>query len=127
MSDTGNNTSRSAIPEPVASRGELEAFIDFLNDNEGSGDCAFGKEIEFFERNDFHLSIANQMFLGFKHKVNGFQSPLAIRIPHPEDEINDENGRDDDYVFAQPFGLGDATQRHGHWIPSSRSDHVIRS
>jgi hypothetical protein len=81
----------------VVTRAQLEALIDYVNDNEGTSDPAFGKEVEFFERNEFDSSIASHLFKFFEMKVNGFQSPLAIEFPGG---LNDKNGRDADYVFS---------------------------
>jgi len=59
----------------------LDAFFAYISDNEGTGHYSLGLELEFYERNSFHPAIANRLYGIFGYSVNGFESPLGIKLP----------------------------------------------
>ena len=78
----------------LVSRESLEQFLHFISENP-DGDSSLGKELEFFERNDFHSEIANDLYCRLGDFVNGFESPLAI-TRFDGSYVND--GRSDKFV-----------------------------
>lgn len=65
----------------VVTNQQLESFIDYITGNEGTGQSSFGIEIEFYERNNFHHSIANRLFWDFPYWVNRSGSPICVARP----------------------------------------------
>lgn len=66
--------------DPVSEKDLLE-FLEFISDNEGSGDSSYGLELEFFERNDFSPKVANLLYWEFPYWVSHPVSPFAIQRP----------------------------------------------
>lgn len=83
------------MSEGIVSRELLEEFIAHISDNWGTGQSSLGLELEFYERNDFDPVIANHLYWDFSDWVNGFESPLGIRLP---DGNYAKDGRDAAYV-----------------------------
>ncbi len=79
----------------VVSRQSLEQFLLYITNDIESGQSSLGRELEFFERNDFDPSIANRLYSDFGEWVNGFESPLGIKLP---DGSYAGSGRDIDFV-----------------------------
>jgi hypothetical protein len=108
---------RNFLENPVSLE-ELEAFLEFISDNEGTGKSSCGQELEFFERNDFDPVIANNLYSDFPYWVSKPFSPLSVQRPdggyyesewiegsYDRDESYSQNGRDRAYCYGVALQL----------------------
>ncbi|PLK24732.1 hypothetical protein C0V72_04340 [Porphyrobacter sp. TH134] len=106
------------VRQDPASKRDLLEFLEFISDNEGSGDSSYGLELEFFERNGFSPKVANLLYWDFPYWVSHPLSPFAIQRPdgsyreavwiegsYDRDESYDPEGRDRAFCYGLALQL----------------------